>query len=49
MGSPNFEEFLSFWSARPVVRKIWFSLFTPQVWEAATEILPPDERESVLK
>src|SRR5262249_60888052 len=44
-----FEEFLSFWSARPEVRKIWFSLFTPQVGEEAAEILTADERESVLK
>src|SRR5215470_12647670 len=43
-----FEEFLSFWSARPEVRKIWFSLFTPQVGEEATEILTADEREAVL-
>jgi MoaA/NifB/PqqE/SkfB family radical SAM enzyme len=48
-GARYFEEFLSFWSARPEVRKIWFSIFTPQVGEAATEILPPDEREAVLE
>jgi sulfatase maturation enzyme AslB (radical SAM superfamily) len=43
-----FEEFLSFWSAREEVRKIWFSLFTPQVGEQAEEILPPRERAAVL-
>ena len=43
-----FEEFLAFWSARPEVRKIWFSLFTPQVGEQAEEILPPSERAGVL-
>jgi len=48
-GARYFEEFLSFWSARPEVNKIWFSIFTPQVGEEATEILPPDERESVLE
>ena len=48
-GVRYFEEFLSFWSARPEVRKIWFSIFTPQIGEEATEILPPDEREAVLK
>jgi sulfatase maturation enzyme AslB (radical SAM superfamily) len=47
-GARYFEEFLSFWSARPEVNKIWFSIFTPQVGEEATEILPPDEREAVL-
>lgn len=48
-GARYFEEFLSFWSARPEVWKIWFSIFTPQIGEEATEILPPDEREAVLK
>ena len=48
-GARYFEEFLSFWSARPEVRKIWFSIFTPQIGEEATEILPPDKREAVLK
>jgi sulfatase maturation enzyme AslB (radical SAM superfamily) len=47
-GERYFEEFLSFWSARPEVRKIWFSLFTPQVGEEAVEILSADEREAVL-
>ncbi len=45
----SFEEFLSFWSGRPEVRKIWFSLFTPQVGEDATEILSPDVRAAVLE
>lgn len=44
-----FEEFLSFWSSRPEVRKIWFSLFTPQVGAESEEILSPHEREEVLK
>lgn len=48
-GARYFEEFLSFWSARPEVRKIWFSLFTPQVGEEATEILSPHERADVLE
>ncbi|HYL98520.1 MAG TPA: radical SAM protein, partial [Blastocatellia bacterium] len=48
-GRPGyFEEFLEFWSAREEVRKIWFSLFTPQVGEQAEEILSPCERERVL-
>jgi len=48
-GANYFEEFLSFWSARPEVRKVWFSLFTPQVGEEAVEILSPGEREAVLE
>ena len=43
-----FEDFLSFWSARPEVRKIWFSLFTPQIGEVAEEILAVDERAGVI-
>jgi sulfatase maturation enzyme AslB (radical SAM superfamily) len=43
-----FEEFLSFWSEKPEVRKIWFSLFTPQKGANAEEILSPDVRTKVL-
>jgi organic radical activating enzyme len=43
-----FEEFLSFWCARPEVKKIWFSLFTPQVGAEAEEILSPEDRTQVL-
>jgi sulfatase maturation enzyme AslB (radical SAM superfamily) len=49
VGANYFEEFLSFWSARPEVRKIWFSIFTPQIGEQAEEILSADEREAVLQ
>jgi len=42
------EEFLAFWSARPEVRKIWFSLFTPQKGADQEECLSPEEREGVL-
>src|SRR5215813_4027688 len=48
-GRPGyFEEFLSFWCARPEVKKIWFSLFTPQVGSEAEEILSPEDRTRVL-
>jgi organic radical activating enzyme len=43
-----FAEFLSFWSARPEIKKIWFSLFTPQKNAEAEEILPPAERAETL-
>ncbi len=43
-----FEEFLSFWSAKKEVKKVWFSLFTPQKGADDQEILRPDEREAVL-
>lgn len=48
-GRPGyFEEFLAFWSQRPEVRQIWFSLFTPQVGAQDEEILTPAQREEVL-
>lgn len=42
-------EFLSFWSARPEVRKIWFSLFTPQKGADQEECLSVENRERVLR
>lgn len=44
-----FEEFLSFWSARPEVRKIWLSFFTPQVGVGADESLTSSERTAVVE
>lgn len=43
-----FEEFLSFWSARPEVKKVWFSLFTPQIGADDREILDPETRANVI-
>lgn len=45
----SFRDFLSFWAGRLEVRKIWFSLFTPQVGEVVEEILSPQEREATLE
>jgi len=42
------EEFLQFWSPRPEVEKIWFSLYTPQVGEISDERLCPADRERVI-
>lgn len=42
------EEFLAFWSERPEVRKIWMSLYTPQVGEESEERLTPDDRRRVV-
>jgi sulfatase maturation enzyme AslB (radical SAM superfamily) len=43
-----YEEFLEFWSARPEVRQIWISLFTPQMGSDDAEILSPEVRENVI-
>lgn len=43
------EEYFDFWSARPEVNKIWLSVYTPQVGEAAPEILTPAERRRLAQ
>jgi MoaA/NifB/PqqE/SkfB family radical SAM enzyme len=43
-----YEEFLEFWSARPEVKQIWFSLFTPQIGADDEEILLPEVKEKLL-
>jgi len=43
-----FEEFLRFWSARPEVEKIWYSLYTPQIGEMSDERLRPGDRARVI-
>ena len=43
-----YREFLEFWSARPEVRQIWFSLFTPQIGAEDEEILRPEVKEKIL-
>jgi sulfatase maturation enzyme AslB (radical SAM superfamily) len=46
--SGYFEEFARFWSVRPEVNKIWFSLFTPQMGSACEEILTEAQRDEAL-
>ena len=41
-------EFLEFWTPRPQVKKVWFSLFTPQIGDQMPEILTPEERNRVI-
>lgn len=42
------DEFLRFWSARPEINKVWFSLFTPQRGATGPEILTPEQRIFVV-
>ena len=37
-------EFLQFWTPRPEIKKVWFSLFTPQIGDQLPEMLTPAER-----
>jgi MoaA/NifB/PqqE/SkfB family radical SAM enzyme len=41
-------EFLEFWTPRPEIHKVWFSIFTPQVGEELPEILSPQERQLAI-
>jgi Predicted Fe-S oxidoreductases len=42
------EEFLSFWSEKEETKKVWFSLFTPQMGATDQEILDPPTRKRVI-
>ena len=42
------KEFLEFWTPRAQIRKVWFSLFTPQIGDQLPEMLLPDERERAI-
>lgn len=42
------EQFLAFWSTRPEIVRVWFSLFTPQRGASAPEILTPAQRADTL-
>ncbi len=42
------EEFLRFWSERPETRKIWVSLYTPQMGEMSPERLTAEDRAKVV-
>ncbi len=41
-------EFLEFWTPRPEIKRVWFSLFTPQIGDDLPEILTPAERRRVM-
>ncbi|MGA2988352.1 MAG: radical SAM protein [Terriglobia bacterium] len=43
------QDFASFWSKRKEVRKIWFSLYTPQEGEVSEERLTRQDRAKVLE
>jgi sulfatase maturation enzyme AslB (radical SAM superfamily) len=45
MKQPGYlKKFLEYWTPRTEIRKVWFSLFTPQVGDSLPEMLQPDER-----
>jgi sulfatase maturation enzyme AslB (radical SAM superfamily) len=40
--------FLEFWTPRPEIQKVWFSLFTPQIGDDLPEILTAEERQQIM-
>jgi MoaA/NifB/PqqE/SkfB family radical SAM enzyme len=42
------QEFIEFWSSKKEVKKIWMSIFTPQIGAHDEEILSAEERMNVL-
>ncbi len=42
------DEFLEFWTNRPEVKRVWFSIFTPQRGAADKEILTASQRAGVI-
>jgi sulfatase maturation enzyme AslB (radical SAM superfamily) len=43
------EEFAQFWQSQPHCRKVWFSLYTPQIGEESAEKLRPEDRREVVE
>lgn len=43
------EEYVSFWSGRPEVNRIWVSIYTPQIGERSAEILSTEDRAVVAR
>jgi MoaA/NifB/PqqE/SkfB family radical SAM enzyme len=43
------DEFMRFWSSRPEIVRVWFSLFTPQRGATDAEILTPSQRSAVIQ
>ena len=42
-------EFTTFWAALPDVKRIWFSLYTPQKGEQSAEMLRAEDRQRVVE
>ncbi|HZU32504.1 MAG TPA: radical SAM protein [Candidatus Angelobacter sp.] len=43
------EDFIGYWSARPEIKKIWMSMFTPQIGAVGPEILTGEERIKAVR
>jgi MoaA/NifB/PqqE/SkfB family radical SAM enzyme len=43
------EDYVSFWSERPEVNRIWVSTYTPQIGERSVEMLAPGDRAMLVR
>jgi MoaA/NifB/PqqE/SkfB family radical SAM enzyme len=43
------QDFLDFWTPKPEIKKVWFSIFTPQQGASDLEILSADERRKAVQ
>jgi MoaA/NifB/PqqE/SkfB family radical SAM enzyme len=49
-GRPGYlDQFLSFWTGKPEIVKVWFSVFTPQRGATDPEILSASDRSTVIE
>jgi sulfatase maturation enzyme AslB (radical SAM superfamily) len=49
MKQPGYlKKFLQYWTPKSEIRKVWFSLFTPQIGDRLPEMLNPDERQRAI-
>jgi len=50
MRRPDYlDRYLSFWTSRPEVERVWFSIYTPQVGEQSEEMLTSEDRRELAR
>jgi MoaA/NifB/PqqE/SkfB family radical SAM enzyme len=47
--SQYLSDFVDFWSVRKEVKRIWFSIYTPQRGEVSNEIVSPQQRQEIVR
>ena len=43
------DDFLAYWTPKPGIKKVWFSLFTPQVGDRLEQMLTSEERRRAIE
>jgi len=50
MAQPGYlDGYLSFWTGRPEIDRVWLSIYTPQIGERSAEMLTPEQRSSLIR